>query len=96
MEAHEANKERIETDEYGIAKYDLVFIGDDLVENLNGYAYNEPIKSSKEINNYFKKVFTYDGEDSNLNSVALGINEDSVSIAGGRYARLFLICQKPS
>jgi len=79
LEAHEANKERIETDEYGIARYGMVFIGDDLVENLNGYAYNEPIKSSKEINDYFKNVFTYEGEDSNINSVALGINEDSAA-----------------
>ena len=59
----------------------MVFIGDDLVENLNGYAYNKPIKASKEINDYFKKTFTYEGEDSNINSVALGINEDSVSAA---------------
>ena len=81
MEAHEANKNRIEIDEYGIARYGMVFIGDDLVENLNGYAYNEPIKSSKEINDYFRKVFTFEGEDSNINSVALGIEEDSVSVA---------------
>ena len=78
-EAHERNKGRFALDEHGVARYDMVFYGDDLVENLNGYAYNKPIPMSKTINNYFKEHFTYESEDSNIDAVALGITGDSVS-----------------
>lgn len=56
----------------------MVFIGDDLVENLNGRAYNERIEPLVAVNDIFKKLFTYEDEESNINSIALGINEDSV------------------
>lgn len=82
LTVHEENKNRIVTNEYEIAKYDIVFYGDDLVENLNGLSYNEPIKGGTQIAEYFKNQFTYDGPESNVNSLALGITGDSVRGTG--------------
>ena len=78
LEVHEANKDRIEPNEFGVAAYEMVFYGDDLVENLNGLSYGEKIPKGTAINNYFKDTFTYENEDSSINSVALGITGDSV------------------
>ena len=66
-------------DDYGVATYDLVFYGDDLVENLNGHP--SEVKQVSEINKYYKETFTYDNEESSVNSVALGITGDSVSVS---------------
>lgn len=76
---HEENKKRIVANEFGIAQYEMVFYGDDLVENLNGEKYGDTIPQSKAINQYYRDTFTYDNEDSSINSVALGITGDSVS-----------------
>lgn len=79
-DTHEAYKARIvhDTDDFGIAHYDIVFYGDDLVENLYGFANNQPIPGGIEIANYFKQHFTYEYETSLVNSIAMGITGDSV------------------
>lgn len=79
LEVHEKNKQRIVENEWHMAEYDMVFYGDDLIENLNGYAYNRPIAHSDTISNYFKEQFTFENEESSINSIALGITGDSVS-----------------
>jgi hypothetical protein len=73
LAAHEANKKRIEE-----KTYNLVFLGDDLVENLNGRAYNEPIKRSKQIQTYFNETFVDEEAGAVVDSLALGITGDSV------------------
>ena len=78
MQVHEANKAQIKPNEFGVAQYDLIFYGDDLVENLNGTSYGDKIPQSTAINQYYKDTFTFDGEDSNINALALGITGDSV------------------
>lgn len=79
--AHENNKKRVvDTDGY-MAKYDMVFYGDDLVENLSGLEYGKRRDPDGDaIDEYFRETFTYEGERSNLNSVALGITGDSVRL----------------
>lgn len=76
LAVHEANKKRI-----GEKTYELVFLGDDLVENLNGLAYNEPIKQSKKIQTYFNETFVYEAGAA-IDSIALGITGDSVRKCG--------------
>ena len=78
MEVHEENKGRIVPNEFGFVQYDIVFYGDDLVENLNGKSYGDTFPQSNQINQYYKETFTYENEDSSINSVALGITGDSV------------------
>lgn len=70
---------RIETNEFGIAQYDMVFYGDDLVENMNGMRYNQLLLPDGEaINQLYRSTLTYENEDSNINSIAMGISGDSV------------------
>mmetsp|Transcript_4601 Transcript_4601/g.8742 ORF Transcript_4601/g.8742 Transcript_4601/m.8742 type:complete len:232 (-) Transcript_4601:672-1367(-) len=85
-EVHEANKARISderiSDDISPEDYffDLVFYGDDIVENLNGKASGRPIPEAKAITTYFNENFTYKGKQSNINSIAMGITGDSVRL----------------
>lgn len=78
LDAHEKNKERFRADEWGESRYDMVFYGDDLIENLNGRALNQPIANSGKITDYFKETFTLEGDEEAIDAVALGITGDSV------------------
>ena len=76
MASHEANKARFKP---GV-EYDVVFLGDDVIEEMNGTWLNRPAPSGSTIADDFKKVFSSDlGGD--LEGVALGIVGDSVRLA---------------
>jgi hypothetical protein len=78
LDVHDKNKDSFQTDEWGAVAYDMVFYGDDLIENLNGRALNKPIANSGKITDYFRETFTPDGDENALNAIALGITGDSV------------------
>ena len=101
MKVHEDNKNSIQRDEYYMAHYDIVFYGDDLVENLNGKEYGDGIKQGGQISSYFQKHFTRSqdddvaaaqSEETDIDCLALGITGDSVrrllSFSGRRVSSL--------
>ena len=77
---HQDNRHRVSVVPDGLrwVQYEIVFYGDDLVENLNGLSYGEPFLHSNEVNQYYKDTFTHESEHSSANSAALGITGDTV------------------
>jgi hypothetical protein len=80
--AHEANKASLKTGDY---VYDVIFLGDDMVELWNGklfnmnYAIQNGIDDGAQIKAYFNKTFSK-AAGGDLDGLALGINSDSVCV----------------
>ncbi|KAL7557717.1 hypothetical protein ACA910_018511 [Epithemia clementina (nom. ined.)] len=76
MEAHNANKKRYKAG----GDYDIVFLGDDLIEELNGTWLNITAPAGVEIKENFIKTFGGENEDKEqMEALALGIAGDSSS-----------------
>lgn len=73
LEAHEANKNRMDTSIF----YDVVFVGDDVVEQWNGNWLNKLAPDGKGIKAYFDSTFSTENG-GNFDGLALGIAGDSV------------------
>jgi hypothetical protein len=56
-----------------------VFLGDNLVENMNGLECNRAIADSEQITTAFNNIFRNE-DDLNVNGIALGIAGDSVRL----------------
>lgn len=73
LSAHEENKRRLRG--YAERDVDVVFLGDDVIEEWNGKRLNSEIaQDGEQIANDFQKIFNSD----HRNSLALGIAGDSV------------------
>jgi hypothetical protein len=75
LQAHENNKNRLKATADNL--YDVVFVGDGMVEMLNGQRNGMDDPQGQSINKLFKKTFTKEGG-GEFDALALGIAGDQV------------------
>lgn len=61
--------------------YDIVFFGNGLVENLDGASMNKDVPEAAYYRDFFRNEFTFESEESIVDSVALGIEGDMVRVS---------------
>jgi hypothetical protein len=77
--AHESNKEKVANCKPQYDTFGILFLGDNLVENMNGLEYNWAIADREQITTGFNNTFLNE-DDGNINGIALGIAGDSVRL----------------